>query len=488
MLMYLLDRFGSTWRTFWHTMTSNDRHAAHDSPYKTGQHVPLHSKRNAPLNSISTTGVDSRQDLQTPYIDEPVRRNSGFQAAVNGRPASPSVQTPTSPYSPGMRSNSAAIHRTLSTENNPFDNVTQGEIQMQSFQEGLPPPPPVAHSWKRIDRWAENHYEELYDQLSEGATNNDLNELEHELDCSLPMEVRESLQIHDGQERGGRPTGIVFSCMLLDCEEISQEWQNWRTVNAEYLVEPAAQRPQPPSKAFSGAASSSSSSSTTQTNNSHWRQDLQTQQDSQPPNAIQRVYAHPNWIPLARDWGGNNIAVDLAPGPAGKWGQVILFGRDYDCKYVIARSWSSFLAMVADDLSGEKWYVEEDSGDLMLKEFKTNNVEPGYLDILRWRADQKYGRKGPRRKPGAPLTVNPNVRSKNLDLLEEYLLSDSEVLNLDSEGRVPCLRSRKKHRPVFPAELSRSNRFPRVNSSKSQRPGPAARKNQQQQLTMAWKP
>jgi hypothetical protein len=102
---------------------------------------------------------------------------------------------------------------------------------------------------------------------------------------------------------------------------------------------------------------------------------------------------------MARDWGGNNVAVDLAPGPTGKWGQIIIFGRDYDCKYVVARSWSAFLAMVADDMCGEKVFVDEETQELKLREFKTSTVEPGYLDILRWRMDQKYGRKGPRRKP-----------------------------------------------------------------------------------------
>lgn len=312
------------------------------------------------------------------------------------------------------------MHRTQSNDNrnnnndndntNPFDNITPGEIQMQNFQEGLPPPPPVSHSWKRIDRWAEAKYEELYDQLSEGCTQNDVNELEHELDCSLPMEVRESLQIHDGQERGGRPTGIIFGCMLLDCEEIVQEWKNWRVVNEEYLTVPVyQQQPQVPAKALGGSSSASNSLSQ-QATNPLWRQELLDKQDSQPPRAIQKAYAHAGWIPLARDWGGNNIAVDLAPGPAGKWGQIIIFGRDYDCKYVVARSWSAFLATVADDMCSEKVFVDEETQELKLKEFKAPGVEPAYLDILRWRMDQKYGRKGPRRKPGNDSSANSNNR------------------------------------------------------------------------------
>ena len=306
---------------------------------------------------------------------------------------------------------------------------------MQSFQEGLPPPPPVQHSWKKIDRWAEESYEELYDQLSEGATQNDVNELEHELDISLPMEVRESLQTHDGQERGGRPTGIIFGCMLLDCEEIVQEWRNWKVVNEEYLTAPPNGQSSI-TKAFNGPSSSSSNTFPQQQSaNPLWRQQLLDRQDSQPSRAIQKAYAHPSWIPLARDWGGNNLAVDLAPGPAGKWGQVIIFGRDYDCKYVVARSWAAFLATVADDLQSGKVIVDEETQELKLREFKTTTVEPAYLDILRWRADQKYGRKGPKRRPGSgPNSPGRNTGSPYGSPTEERGRSPQRFPNRGSQG------------------------------------------------------
>lgn len=353
---------------------------------------------------MATTASESRADVSSPYFEDAGRHST---SALNGSayPGSPHANQqsprPNSPYSPGMRS---AAARQSTTEN--FENVTPGEIQMQAFQEGLPPPPPVGHSWKRIDRWAEENYEELFDQLCEGCTSNDLNELEHQLDCSLPMEVRGSLQVHDGQERGGLPTGIIFGCMLLDCEEIVQEWENWKKVNQEYLTEPVNYKPSTPVKALGGGSSSSSKPPAQSSQNPLWRQDLLAKQDSQPAGAIQKVYAHPAWIPLARDWGGNNLAVDLAPGPTGKWGQVILFGRDYDCKYVVARSWSAFIATVADDLNSGKWFVDDDTNELKLREFKSRNVEPGYLNILRWRMDQKYGRKGLRRRSGAPPNGN----------------------------------------------------------------------------------
>ncbi|KAI9683113.1 MAG: Cell wall assembly regulator [Trizodia sp. TS-e1964] len=407
--MTVLSSIGDTWRSFWHTMTSYDRHASYDSPYRTGQHVPLSQSRHAPLTSI-TTAFEPVVDVtsNSPYTDNPSRHSDPLSARSNNFPHLPSHQSPTSPYFPGSRSNTAQLHRDRSRDSGPIVGAP-GEIQLQSFHEGLPPPPPVAHSWKRIDRWAEENYEELFDQLAEGATNNDINELEHQLNFSLPLEVRESLQIHDGQERGGLPTGIIFSSMLLDCEEIYQEWLNWKTVNSEYLTEPVYRQQITIPKTFtSSAPSSSKQPPQKQAAAPLWRQDLQAKQDSQPTGAIQKVYTNPAWIPLIRDWGGNNVAVDLAPGPAGKWGQVILIGRDYDCKYVIARSWSAFLAIVADDLSSDKWWVDEDTQELKLREFKDSTVEPGYLDILRWRMDQKYGRKVAQKKRPASMNLNTN--------------------------------------------------------------------------------
>lgn len=290
-------------------------------------------------------------------------------------PRSPggSVNGPGSPYTPGMRSSAIGS-----------DAPPGGGIAMQDFgADGAPPAPPISHTWSRIDRWCEDNYPELFDQICTPATVNDINELEYSLDCSLPMEVRESLLIHDGQERGGAPTGIIFGTMLLDCEEMVDEWKNWRTVEREFLTQPVPGPARPageagPSKRDSVALG---------------RQELQSRQTSQPEGSIQKAYVHPGWIPMARDWGGNNIAVDLAPGPKGTWGQVILFGRDYDCKYVVAKSWSHFLAAVADDMAGSHWYVDEETHDLKLKDPKAPRSDPGYMDILRVRNERKYGRR-----------------------------------------------------------------------------------------------
>lgn len=358
------------------------------------------------------TASDSRADISSPYFDESGNQLSSPNPGM-------ALFTPTSPaggpYSPGLRSMAARN----ASQADGFEVQGPGDVPMQSFQDGLPPPPPVSHSWKKIDAWAEDNYPELSDQICEGATANDLNDLEHQLDCSLPQDVRESLMVHDGQERGGMPTGIIFGSMLMDCEEIVQEWETWSKVNAHYLSETVVHVKQPiPPKAFGGGSDEASSSrqrpnpasSDSASPSSEWRQELLAKQNCVPPNAVRKAYAHSGWIPLVRDWGGNNLAVDLSPGPTGTWGQIVMFGRDYDTKYVVAKSWAAFLAVVADDLSSGKWFVDEETNELKLREFKEARVEPAYFSILRWRMDQKYGRKanarrskGPGSKQGSPL-------------------------------------------------------------------------------------
>lgn len=256
--------------------------------------------------------------------------------------------------SPSIRSTSTTALRIPSSSNEQPRKPSSG-IQLQELSpNGIQPPPPVQDSWARIDAWAESHYPELYDQLSYPATAQDVDDLEAELDCSLPPDVRESLMVHDGQDRGGKPTGILFGVTLLDCEEIVEEWQLWKKVAETYVQETL-----PLPREVESSSSTSTSASRRQ---SKIFGATQRFQNCRPADTIQRVYAHPAWIPLAKDFSGNNIAVDLSPGPRGTWGQVILFGRECETKYVVARSWASFLSAVADDFEAGEARFDTDDG------------------------------------------------------------------------------------------------------------------------------
>lgn len=54
------------------------------------------------------------------------------------------------------------------------------------------------------------------------------------------------------------------------------------------------------------------------------------------PDKVAKAYWHPGWWPLARDGGGNLLAVDTAPLTAGHVGQIIVMGSDEDVRRVFA--------------------------------------------------------------------------------------------------------------------------------------------------------
>ena len=88
-----------------------------------------------------------------------------------------------------------------------------------------------------------------------------------------------------------------------------------------------------------------------------------------PQDAIQLRYCHPQWIPIAHDFSGNYIGVDLVPYNMGRYGQVINFGRDEYHKVVFADTLCTFLEflianqndMVMMRIGSEKIYINKEN-------------------------------------------------------------------------------------------------------------------------------
>lgn len=84
---------------------------------------------------------------------------------------------------------------------------------------------------------------------------------------------------------------------------------------------------------------------------------------------------------------GNNIAIDLDPDVEGTVGQVILFGREFDTKYVIADNWGQFVSSFARDFKDHKrckLEYDDDLGqfDLVYLDKNGNTVDQGYMWVL----------------------------------------------------------------------------------------------------------
>ncbi|WVW81560.1 hypothetical protein I302_103555 [Kwoniella bestiolae CBS 10118] len=209
--------------------------------------------------------------------------------------------------------------------------------------------PPPTHTFHRLRNALVDAFPELLETLNGPANPLLLAAFEAELGCSLPRAVRESLLAVDGQDLEACANisgsgGLFLGLHFLPLEEIMREWAFWRQAEHDPM-------------AGNNAA-------------------VLATMASVPPNWIKKLYACRGWIPLLSDRTGNYVGVDLDPGAGGSWGQVIVFGRDFDRKCVLWRGdgeggWGKWLASFVEDLeSGEGWEAD-----------KTNNTSDEEEDI-----------------------------------------------------------------------------------------------------------
>ncbi|CUM63930.1 uncharacterized protein PRCAT00001518001 [Priceomyces carsonii] len=372
-------------KAFMHSITTEDHYASYDSPYKSslegGGNVVggnLNS-RSSELNRLATINSSSQSLV-------------GQEAnGVGGNVG----------YRPGLRSSNLN---------------SSSELPLQTFDaSGQPPLPSIDSMWDRLESWLDEEYPELGDNLNDGATTADLNEFENDLGSGpLPVEFRQFYKRHDGQFSGGNPTGLIFGLELLDLESIVGEHAIWgkvaqRLEKQQYMVQ---------NKQLNKEGSSSSDAQINSNSNS-----FISHQRSIPPNSIQSCYVHRGWIPIIKDDCGNLIALDIAPGSAGKWGQIIIFGREFDTKLVVAQSFQEFVFDFVSDLENGNFEIDqsntndaygflensrdddymigaEEDGQGELTFYDRDNKEFGkgidsrrltYLEVLKRRALKKYG-------------------------------------------------------------------------------------------------
>ncbi|GMF54126.1 unnamed protein product [[Candida] boidinii] len=306
----------------------------------------------ARTNELSTNSLNNGSNTSISMLDNSSSTslaNHSNRSSMTGNNNTTNNNNNTNPvnYRPGLRSNQ--IHNSVGNINNNSSGRPSNDVPLQDYINGQPPLPSIASIWERIDDWCENEFPELGDDIEDGATTNDLNAFERDLKIHLPLDIRESYQIHDGEVQMGKKRGLIYSNPLMDLESIASETMVWRkaalkvqnTINnykQNELMNNTTNHSQDIKDPNLGSSSSSSATASAdiplKLPPNHPIARFIHNQRSIPDGAIQEVYAHDNWIPLVKDNVGNNIAVDLAPGQRGKWGQIILFGRDYDTKYI----------------------------------------------------------------------------------------------------------------------------------------------------------
>lgn len=258
----------------------------------------------------------------------------------------------------------------------------------------------VRLAWRHIKKWLHKHCEDINASLLEACTDADIHEFEKDLGCQLPTCVVEFFHLTGGQSsiNDNGCSGLFFGLKLCPIDEIAVLTERWRRVYEEFK------------KSSDGNKAQSAVNGTLSMNESKLKQrklprNAFPAQDSIPPNTVLPLYAHSMWIPIISDRAGNYIALDLSIDPdadepsPGVWGQVILFGRDYDTKFKIADTFGDFLLIFANDLELGNWALRtfgemEDvvcgvESELVYRDDKTKKEIP-YLDVLRTRATKKW--------------------------------------------------------------------------------------------------
>jgi cell wall assembly regulator SMI1 len=162
----------------------------------------------------------------------------------------------------------------------------------------------IREIWQRLESWFQDYAPEVASDWNPGATEAQLVQLEEWLGCRLPEDFRESYKIHDGQKDD--TVGLAFGMALQPLD--------WSLSRMKEFVDFGKDDPA-------------------------WL----TNVNSMPAEAVQRFRAHRSWVPVTQDSGGNYMGLDMAPGPKGQAGQVIIFGSREETNYVVAPNWRAFL-------------------------------------------------------------------------------------------------------------------------------------------------
>lgn len=178
----------------------------------------------------------------------------------------------------------------------------------------------IEQSWSDWLDALEAHGFAVRETLRPGASDADFAALARETGITLPNEVEALYRLADGQLDDG---AFVFPrYRFLPLDGAVAEWRIWQEL---------AEQEGPDGMADHAEAVT-----------------------APEPEKVARQYWIPGWLPIARDGGGNAIAVDTAPLDGGTHGQFVIMGPDEDERRVLAPGAGAYLrALAAADLEVE---------------------------------------------------------------------------------------------------------------------------------------
>lgn len=181
--------------------------------------------------------------------------------------------------------------------------------------------------YHRLERWLAAHRPHILANLQPPATDAELAVLQDRIGATLPEPLLRLYRWKNGQRELGR-AGPFYGLAFLSVDDALDQWTAWKSVaddDPEYAAEPSG--------------------------------------TSVVPGVVKELYVNSSWIPFVHDWGGNHIGVDLDPGPSGRVGQVINFGRDEDAKFVLGATVGDFIERIVTELEAGNFVLDDESDD-----------------------------------------------------------------------------------------------------------------------------
>ncbi|OKI37502.1 hypothetical protein A6A25_18155 [Saccharothrix sp. CB00851] len=254
-------------------------------------------------------------------------------------------------------------------------------------------PSVLAHVAGLVARFTE-HYQRLSGEapeFGEARTEADLVAAEREMGLRLPEDVRALYRLI-GDDRN--ETGLMGRYSLLSLEGVA----------SEYLEgQPGAWG---------------------------WDEDLfglnRVVLEADPPGLVRRVSRNDWWVVVASDFGGNYCALDLDPGPGGRPGQLLVYGRDYHGP----------VGYIAESVTARM--------EAVLAELDAGEVEwDGYPDISLPDGDDPYNAS---ERVGDRDLADVLREIPHRDTVQQLYLNDAETLDLSALTATPRVRELRINR------------------------------------------
>ncbi|MCD9120615.1 SMI1/KNR4 family protein [Cupriavidus sp. UGS-1] len=195
----------------------------------------------------------------------------------------------------------------------------------------------VVQLWKRLDTLLLERAEPMYAILKPPAQSADIDALEHTLRLRLPDDARQCYMCHGGQHFQDWNSLAFFPFLYWhDLDRIREDTKFLSTFREEGIAADG--------------------------NADMW---FQPNDSIAAHQCVRFDYWNPKWIPIAKSVTGVRLFIDLAPGPAGRVGQLVVWEQDNNAnaQLVVAPSLAAYLSDMADALehdwlrlSGKEWW------------------------------------------------------------------------------------------------------------------------------------